>query len=76
MMSGKRRSNLINDTDTDTNAKSESLMLLMLYLKLIKPDDTARHTHALTGFSVKSISYTDNNSTLYIGNSTVGFKEG
>lgn len=72
IMGGKWRSSLTNDTD----AKSESLDAFNAAIEMIKPDGTARHTHAITDFSVQSISYPDNNSTLYIGNSTVSLQVG
>ncbi len=73
IMVGKWMFNIANDTDIRIIRSSE---FFKAAIEMVKPDGTARHTHALTDFVVVNVSYPDNTSMLYNGASTISLQAG
>ena len=73
IMVGNWRLNIPNDTDIQNNQSSD---VFNAAIEMVKPDGTARHTHALTDFVVLNVSHPDNNSMLYNGTSTISLQAG
>ncbi|HEX5519040.1 MAG TPA: hypothetical protein VFX18_01225 [Candidatus Nitrosocosmicus sp.] len=45
-------------------------------IEMIKPDGTGHHTHALSNFTVQSVSHPNTNTTMFTGSSTINMREG
>ena len=68
---GTWKSNLSNTTTTVQNAS-----VFDAAIEMIKPDGTARHSHALADFNLKNVSHPSTNTTLFTGTSTINMREG
>lgn len=75
LMSGNWRSILTNDVKENNTQFNQSTGAFRAAIEMIKPDGTARHTHALTDFEVIK-SYTDANATIFNGTSTISMLDG
>ncbi len=77
LMSGNWRSLLTGDPTGDPILSNQSSGAFTAAIEMIKPDGTARHTHALTDFVVTDRTQNaDNNSTIINGTSTISLLEG
>ncbi|MGD9535498.1 MAG: hypothetical protein AB7V56_17220 [Candidatus Nitrosocosmicus sp.] len=75
LLSGNWRSILTNDTNENNTQFNQSTGAFRAAIEMIKPDGTARHTHALTDFEVIK-SYQESNATTFDGTSTISMANG
>ncbi len=72
IMFGNWKTNLSNMTGNQNNTSG----VFDAAIEMIRPDGTARHTHALANFVVSNSSSPDGNSTVFNGTSTINMEHG
>lgn len=70
---GTWKSNLINQTNAENNNSSS---VFDAAIEMIKPDGTAKHTHALSQFVLANSTDVGNQTTVFNGTSTVSLRDG
>lgn len=72
---GTWKSNLINQTNSENNNNNSS-GVFDAAIEMIKPDGTAKHTHALSQFVLANSTDVGNQTSVFNGTSTVSMREG
>jgi hypothetical protein len=75
LLSGNWRSILTNDANGNNTQFNQSTGAFRAAIEMIKPDGTARHTHALTDFEVTKTDQ-HSNATTFNGTSTISMANG
>lgn len=70
---GTWKSNLINQTNGENNNSSG---VFDAAIEMIKPDGTAKHTHALSQFVLANSTDVGNQTSVFNGTSTVSLRDG
>jgi hypothetical protein len=73
LLFGTWKSNLINQTNSENNNSSG---VFDAAIEMIKPDGTAKHTHALSQFVLTNSSDVGNQTSVFNGTSTISMREG
>ncbi len=71
---GTWKSNLINQTNSENNNNSSGVFDAAI--EMIKPDGTAKHTHALSQFVLANSTDAGNQTSVFNGTSTVSMRDG
>jgi hypothetical protein len=72
---GTWKSNLINQTNSE-NSNNNSSGVFDAAIEMIKPDGTAKHTHALSQFVLANSTDVGNQTSVFNGTSTVSMRDG
>jgi hypothetical protein len=73
LLFGTWKSNLLNKTNDENNNSSN---VFDASIEMIKPDGTAKHTHALTQFVLSNSTDVGNQTSVFNGTSTISLRDG